>query len=284
MNTYRDELYHDGQPGMHWGIRKYRNYDGTLTEAGRKRYGVGPPRERSDRKPSRAERKALKEVKRKASAKAAEKKARQAEADAKAAAEEAKKELEALKKAKDESRENATQEEVNQARLNNERRKHEIDAIKLEREYKSLKHPPKQKTPITTRLGNLIDLSRKVASFSKDIAEIRAAFTKGRGGESALDKLRREAETDKLNYDIESRNRERAKWRDDDAKSSGQKTDGGSSKGSAKQSVDPGSRGGSKQTRDSGFNAWPTFGRPALPSPRDIPVDDIIDYLNKRKR
>ena len=32
------ELYHDGIKGMKWGIRRYQNYDGTLTEEGRLRY------------------------------------------------------------------------------------------------------------------------------------------------------------------------------------------------------------------------------------------------------
>lgn len=32
------ELKHHGVLGMHWGVRRYQNYDGTLTEAGRKRY------------------------------------------------------------------------------------------------------------------------------------------------------------------------------------------------------------------------------------------------------
>lgn len=39
MEYYRtDELYHHGIKGQRWGIRRYQNSDGTLTNAGRRRY------------------------------------------------------------------------------------------------------------------------------------------------------------------------------------------------------------------------------------------------------
>ena len=36
-----NELQHHGIFGMHWGIRRFQNKDGSLTPAGKKRYGVG---------------------------------------------------------------------------------------------------------------------------------------------------------------------------------------------------------------------------------------------------
>ena len=37
---YTNELYHWGILGMHWGVRRYQNKDGSLTPAGRKRYNL----------------------------------------------------------------------------------------------------------------------------------------------------------------------------------------------------------------------------------------------------
>lgn len=37
----RDELYHHGIKGQHWGQRRWQNEDGSLTSAGREHYGYG---------------------------------------------------------------------------------------------------------------------------------------------------------------------------------------------------------------------------------------------------
>lgn len=39
-HAYPNELYHHGIKGQRWGIRRFQNPDGTLTTAGKKRYGV----------------------------------------------------------------------------------------------------------------------------------------------------------------------------------------------------------------------------------------------------
>ena len=40
--VYRDELYHYGVKGMRWGVRRYQDESGRLTNAGKKRYSSDP--------------------------------------------------------------------------------------------------------------------------------------------------------------------------------------------------------------------------------------------------
>ena len=55
-------LAHYGIKGQKWGIRRFQNADGTLTEDGRKHYGVGDPREKSSKGLTDSQKAALKKV------------------------------------------------------------------------------------------------------------------------------------------------------------------------------------------------------------------------------
>lgn len=52
MESWREELYaelyHHGIKDMRWGRRRYQNPDGSLTPAGKERYGVGRSRNKSE--------------------------------------------------------------------------------------------------------------------------------------------------------------------------------------------------------------------------------------------
>ena len=126
MESYSpNELYHYGIKGMKWGVRRYQNKDGSLTNAGGKRYNG------SDYKPRKSivqkigdYRTASKHKKTLEKARAAKAEKQKAEAEAKAKAEQRKKYVESGKI----SARNMTSEELNDR----------INKLNLEKRYKEL--------------------------------------------------------------------------------------------------------------------------------------------------
>lgn len=64
-NIHNDELYHHGIKGQKWGVRRFQNEDGSLTDAGRRRYADGTDMSRRDaKKQEKLERQLAKNVER----------------------------------------------------------------------------------------------------------------------------------------------------------------------------------------------------------------------------
>lgn len=79
-----DSLYHHGTKGQRWGIRKYQNKDGSLTPAGKQRYGA------RDAKGKKISSSGVKDKKKEAAKRQADAKQKKAKANTKPARKDAK--------------------------------------------------------------------------------------------------------------------------------------------------------------------------------------------------
>lgn len=129
--VYDGILYHDGQKGMHWGVRKYRNYDGTLTPAGKARYNYGDGSSGSSSSHKISRREARKQRKLES--------ARQAKKESEKAAKEAKEALKALKKEQKVFEKIKKKEEpITAKKLSDAELREAIDRLTLEKQYNAL--------------------------------------------------------------------------------------------------------------------------------------------------
>lgn len=183
MESRNDELMHWGVLGMKWGVRRYQNADGTLTAAGKKRYGTKANFEKVQRAKKAASPDKLKKQK------AREK------ANARTEAEIAKyKKKAGIEDNKKESTNNST--ETNKTKsikdMSNAEIQARIDRIRLEQTLTSLQ--PKKVSAGEKFIKNLSGFATKtLADISQKVINktIENAF-KEQKVETAYDKLKKE--------------------------------------------------------------------------------------------
>jgi len=163
-----DELSHHGTKGMRWGIRRYQNKDGSLTNAGRKRYGEdsdGSKSKMSFREKRAANKKAKEAEARKQARLEAMRKGR--EAKQKQAEEEAKRKIDIEAKKKEVLASRSAKNLYENANLfTNEELNAAYQRLTLERNISQL--TPKEVNKGARFVDNAIAVGRKV----NDIADV----------------------------------------------------------------------------------------------------------------
>lgn len=177
---YEDYLAHYGILGMHWGIRRFQNKDGSLTAAGRKRAGIGDKTGNARHKPSNAKKLAKQRI-------SALEKARKAKAE--------KKEFEANKKNALE-RGNASEVLKFKGSLSNQELQTALTRINLEKQLSQIATADTKSTwdkinSATDKMGRMISLTSKGIEAWNTFAKISNSFSENKlptiGGDNKKD-------------------------------------------------------------------------------------------------
>ena len=175
---YEPYMEHSGIKGMHWGIRRYQNTDGSLTPAGRARYGVGPAR-----KVKTTVGKVIKGISKTASGAG-----RSVKSSTKAIAKKIRTNAEVRK---DRSFEKAVSSgNVNKLIKNLDRMsdKELNDALNRARQVKALKDLKAPKKSLTDQIGDVATTATKIATAVKKASEARSERLKYRQAKEAYDR------------------------------------------------------------------------------------------------
>ena len=163
---YSDYLAHYGILGMHWGIRRYQNKDGSLTSEGRKRAGLNDKTGNARHKPSSAKKLVAQRI-------SALEKARQAKA--------AKKEHEANKQ-KALASGSAAEVLKFKGELSNQELQNVISRLNFEKQLSSIASSETQTAwdkvgSITDKMGKMINLTNKGIEAWNVFAKISNSFS-----------------------------------------------------------------------------------------------------------
>lgn len=162
------ELYHHGIKGMKWGVRRYQNKDGSLTDAGQKRYD-------RDKRENAGKKKGDK-----VGAADPDRWVREDLTRSRKLADESSSLTNKLREANDRSIRNRPKAKMDLSRMTDQEMRNEINRALLERQYNDM-FAPKKSTRGREYAGKILDTAGTVLTIGSSALGIALAIKELRG-------------------------------------------------------------------------------------------------------